>query len=90
MTTDKQDPSRAAFEAFAISKKLALTLSEGTMEDMGQTAFCWQFWQASREQALSEAANECQRLGTEYNANQYTAPMSTALAECEEAIRSLK
>lgn len=86
MTTDKQD-SRAAFEQW-----YACNAFDYVRDPIGsrECGLQWASWQASREQALSEAANECKRLGTEYNANQYTAPMSTALAECEEAIRSLK
>jgi hypothetical protein len=64
MTTDKQAPSRADFEAWAKSRHLDC---ETKMHDAwGREIYLphiesmWFGWQASREQALSEAAKVCE------------------------------
>ena len=58
MTTDKQD-SRAAFEQW-----YACNAFDYVRDPIGsrECGLQWASWKASREQALSEAANECERM----------------------------
>lgn len=61
MTTDKQDPSRAAFERWhnRFDQQERFKPLKSGLYKRADTQAQWDAWQASREQALTEAAQAC-------------------------------
>lgn len=85
MTADKQDPSRAAFEAWAETVDIDTSkwFDYPDIYRFKSAETSWVAWQASREQALEEAAQACIE-------QQQEPECPERAAYCAEAIRSLK
>jgi len=89
MTQDKQDPSRKAFEAWLRAHRFNSTRSESleryfSYESDVRYDVWIAAWQASREQALGEAANELRGMTANHKVAQ------SAINQCTEALEALK
>lgn len=85
----RADTNRDAFEtAFAYLSNASLVRNgDGYMAT--DTAFAWAMWQASRNQALADAAQVCAGVCTP-NLNSFGDGYNKGAIDCEKAIKELK
>lgn len=82
------DASREAFEAWYASPRPLERILDGSYRYMpAHTA--WTAWQASRKQALSDAAKACASVCTP-NLNSFGDGYNQAAIDCEKSIKELK
>jgi hypothetical protein len=83
------DASRKAFETTFSHLSIAGVKRNGDSYTATATAFAWAMWQASRKQALADAAQVCAGVCT-LNLNSFGDGYNQGAIDCEKSIKEMK
>ncbi len=56
--------SRKEFEELAITLGMAITMSQGTLDDLRETDRAWKIWQAGRASMLNQTIKHFEEIGS--------------------------